>query len=150
MGLLGKRSRFSRLAHAAALFTAAAAGVATLVALSPAVPAFASFYDYCSDTTNAQPTAVHQLPSASSPTIQFLNAGTGVNEGYCEYFNNLHEGHWYMTVRTTNGSNGGVGFIWVQRLVHGSGHNCYYHNAFGYEDEPIGSSLCPLYNYYGN
>ena len=54
-----------------------------------------------------------------------------------------------MTVRTTNGSNGGVGFIWVQRLSHGSGHNCYYHSAFGYEDEPIGSSLCPLLNYYG-
>ena len=149
MGLLGGRSRFSRLTRAGAVFTASMAGAVTLVALWSAEPAYAAFYDYCSDTTNAQPTAVHQLPSASSPTVQFLNYNVTVNEGYCQYYNNLHEGHWYMTVRTTNGSNGGVGFIWVQRLSHGSGHNCYYHSVFGYENEPIGSSLCPLLNYYG-
>lgn len=147
MAIPGRRSRLSRLIGAGVMFTAAVA-IATPAALSSAEPAFAAV-NVCQDSTTAQPTAVHQLPSASSPTVQFLNVNAPVNEGYCEYFNNLHEGHWYMTVRTTNGSNGGVGFIWVQRLHWGSQHLCAQLGepvAFS----PIGDASCPLYNYYGN
>jgi len=132
--------RFSRLIGAGALFAGA-------LGLWSTQPAFASF-NACGDSTIAQPTAVHQLPSASSPTVQFLNQGAAVNEGYCEYFNNVSEGHWYMTVRTTNGSNGGVGFIWVQRLHWGSQHLCATPGE-PYDISSIGGSdgVCPLIPY---
>src|ERR1035438_10747747 len=81
--------RFSRIIGAGALLAGA-------LGLWSAQPAFAGF-NACGDSTIAQPTAVHSLPSASSPTVQFLNQGAAVNEGYCEYYNNVSEGHWYMT-----------------------------------------------------
>ena len=134
-------SRFIRITGAGALLAGALGAWST----GPASAADAS--DYCHDGTIAQPTAVHKLPSDSSPTVQFLNQGAPVNEGYCEYFNNVSEGHWYMTVQTTNGSNGGVGFIWVQRLYWGSQHLCSYIYGYGYVEDRIGSSACPLHNY---
>jgi hypothetical protein len=132
--------RFSRLIGAGALLAGA-------LGLWSAQPAFAGF-NACGDSTIAQPTAVHSLPSASSPTVQFLNQGAAVNEGYCEYYNNVSEGHWYMTVRTTNGSNGGVGFIWVQRLYWGSQHLCATPGE-PYDLHVIGGSdgVCPLIRY---
>jgi hypothetical protein len=133
-------SRFSRIMGAGALLAGA-------LGLWSTQPAFAAI-NVCGDSTIAQPTAVHQLPSASSPTVQFLNRGAVVNEGYCEYFNNVSEGHWYMAVRTMNGSNGGVGFIWIQRLYWGSRHLCA---TIGdpYDLHVIGGSdgVCPLIQY---
>ena len=132
---------------------AAAAAIATPAALSAAGPASAAV-NVCQDSTNAQPTAVHQLPSDSSPTVQFLKLDAPVNEGYCEYFNNLHEGHWYMTVRTTNGSGRRsqvphLEFEKRKLKQYGSQHLCAQLGE-PVDFTPIGDPSCPLYNYYGN
>ena len=136
-------SRFSRLIGAVAVLAGAVVGILVPLGALTAEPAFAAF-NACMDSTIAQPTAVHQLPSESSRTVQFLSAGSAVNESYCEFFNNLGEAHWYMTVRTTNGSNGGVGYIWVQRLYWGHYHLCALSDM---DVATIGSWECPLVNY---
>ena len=126
MQLLAGRSRFSRLTRAGAVFAAAAAGIATLVALTPAEPAFATSAtnETCYDVALYQPTQAHQLPSDSSPTEESFNVNTTIY-GNCNYWNDLGENRWYMRVYLTNGKNGGVGYIWVQRLAWGSQHKCF-------------------------
>ena len=133
-------SRFSRIIGAAAM-------IAGALGLWSARPAFAGF-NACGDSTIVQPTAIHQLPSDSSPPVQFLKKGAAVNESYCEYYNNVREHRWYMAVRTTNGSKAGVGFIWIQRLYWGSQHLCAVPGE-PYDLHVISGSdgVCPLIPY---
>jgi hypothetical protein len=104
--------------------------------------------NYCQDSAIDQPTWVDASPSYSSAVVQTLNKGAGVGFGPppngsngCEYYLNSVENRWYMPVRTTNGSNGGTGYIWVQRLYYGSQHECY---TLLYGIKTIGSAYCQL------
>ena len=133
-----------RLRHvglACALTAGLAAGVSAGAAALSATPALA-VNGPCYDITNAQPTPLHYSWSASSQTVKFLHNDYQVT-GTCNYVDNTSENHWYMQVNYIGpGNNGGYGYIWVQRLDYGSGHNCKYNtgNIF-----PIGSGPCPLY-----
>ncbi len=90
-------------------------------------------YGQCIDYTNAQPTAVHYGPSYTSDTGAYFNNNTEVG-GSCFYYNNTAEHRWYMEIYIGNN----YGYIWVQRLVHGSSHICIVN---GVDAEKI---------YYGN
>jgi hypothetical protein len=126
-----------------------AAGLGTGAAAATAAPAFAA-NGPCYDVTNSQPTPMHFYASASSKTIKFLNNGSTVT-GTCDYFDNAGENRWYMRVNYIGpDNNGGYGYIWVQRLRYGSGHNCRYYSGQWFS---IGTSYadyggiipCPLY-----
>jgi hypothetical protein len=119
MRVLRGVSRFSRIIGAGVLFASA-------LGLWSAAPASATSAtnETCYDVAQAQPTQAHQVPSASSPTEQSFSANTTIY-GNCNFWDNIGEGHWYMRVYLTNGKNGGVGYIWVQRLAWGSQHECF-------------------------
>lgn len=124
-----------------------AAGLSAGAAAAAATPALAA-NGPCYDVTNSQPTPLHFDPSASSKTIKFLNNDSTVT-GTCNYVDNTSESRWYMQVNYIGpGNNGGYGYIWVQRLDYGSGHNCKYYSgqmfSIGtyYTDYGI---PCPLY-----
>lgn len=126
---------------ACALVTGLGVGVTAATAAIAASPASAA-NGPCYDFAIAQPTPVHFVPSEGSQTVKFLNSGSQVT-GTCNYYDNTSENHWYMQVNYIGpGNNNGYGYIWVQRLSYGSGHNCRYNTGNTF---PIGSGACPLY-----
>jgi hypothetical protein len=128
-----------RRLRAAGLACVLVAGSGAVLAATSSVlmagPALAS--NSCTDSTTAQPTAVHSAPSDSSPTTRYLNTGTAVH-GICLYYSNASEGHWYMVVSFSDGG----GYIWIQRLSIGQNHQCL-DNGQVYGISP-GSTHCPL------
>jgi hypothetical protein len=143
----GIMKRFLRQLRVAGLACAliAGLGVGATAATTALTAASASAANGpCVDITNAQPTPLHFDPSASSPTVKFLNSNYLVT-GNCNYRDNLSENRWYMQVNYIGpNNNGGYGYIWVQRLDYGSEHLCALNDFFTY---PIGSGTCPLYQY---
>lgn len=119
MRFLRRVSRFSPVICAGVL----SAGALGLWSAAPA-SATSATNETCYDVAQAQPTQAHQVPSASSPTEQSFPAGTTIY-GNCNFWNNPGEHHWYMRIYLTNGKNGGVGYIWVQRLAWASQHECF-------------------------
>jgi len=131
--------RLKLVGAACALITGLGVGITA----ATAAPAFAA-NGPCYDVTNAQPTALHFDPSDSSQTVKFLNNDSTVT-GTCIYYDNVNENRWYMQVNYIGpGNNGGYGYIWVQRLDYGQGHNCKYNSGQIFS---IGSGYCPLYTY---
>lgn len=132
---------FVRRGKVVGLACVLAAGLGVAAMAATATPAFAA-NGPCYDITNAQPTPLHYTWNKNSQTVKFLNAGSTVT-GTCAYVNNVNENHWYMQVNYIGpDNNGGYGYIWVQRLDYGSGHNCKYQSGATFA---IGSSYCPLY-----
>jgi hypothetical protein len=120
---------------------ALAAGLGTGAAVLTAAPAFAATGP-CSDVTIVQPTPAHSLPSDSSGSV-LLSSGTTVH-GSCNYENNTSESRWYMQIYYGSGER----YIWVQRLEHGSAHNCDYNGTVTEINDPH-NNVCPLYPYSG-
>jgi hypothetical protein len=119
------------------------AGLAVGATAATAMPAFAASGP-CYDVTNSQPTPLHYVPSASSQTIKQIHNDYTVT-GTCIYYDNVNENRWYMQVNYIGpGNDNGYGYIWVQRLDYGRGHNCKYNSGQVFS---IGSSYCPLYYY---
>jgi hypothetical protein len=122
------RHRLALIAATGMLLTGVSAGVTAL----GAGPALA---DTCYDGTNSSG-GVYSAPDGG---IQIGSFGSGAQvSGNCTYWNNNAQGRWYMAV----GWQGRTGYIWVQRLIYGSEHEC----LDGQNVYSIGSSHCLLYN----
>jgi len=126
--------RLAIIASACALAITMGTGVVALTA-----PQALAASNTCYDEPNSQPTAAHLQPSASSQTVVYFHPGDTVY-GPCTYWNNQGESHWYMQVNY----NGGIVYIWVQRLNFGSNHECYYIPTGQFYE--IGSSFCLLHD----
>jgi hypothetical protein len=120
--------RLALIAATGTLLAGVSAGVTTL----SAGPALA---DTCSDGTNSSG-GVYSAPDGG---IQIGTLGSGVQvTGNCSYWNNNSQGRWYMAISWQ----GRTGYVWVQRLIYGSQHEC----LDGQNVYSIGSSHCLLYN----
>jgi|SRR5579875_1510165 len=121
--------RLALIAATGTLLAGMGVGVTTL----SAGPALA---DSCHDGTSSS----GGVFSSPSGTVQIGSFGSGAQvSGNCFYYNNVRQSRWYMGISWQ----GRTGYVWVQRLIYGSQHECLDgQNVYG-----IGSSQCPLENY---
>jgi len=127
-----------------ATVTALAAPAAVAAPAAPAakaVPA-AKTKALCRDRTDINGARVYYQPANRSGLVKRLGKAGYLVTGTCVYYNHKDRDgdHWYMQVYL---GGGGYGYIWVQRLAHGSKHRCVNDGHL----TSIPSRYCPLGNY---